>query len=284
MSERTSIPRWAVAGIAIALFTLLAVAAIGARYVPSGSGDAELPFDRQTIQRIILDVMSVLVVIAAIWLILPGKGPKRRRPTVKRTSWLTAVIVLTAMFLIFLQLGKMSQKQEPASEGSIVTLPDASVPTRTSLPPRSTLPAGSPDVLLLVVGGVLLATVGLAAIRRAAEGVQVLAQETPAVVTVIDDLLGELERSADPRQIVIGAYARMEEALARDGLARRRSEAPHEYLRRALEHLQVSSRSVTRLTDLFAEARFSPHEIDETMAAEAKAALRNVRDELGVPA
>ncbi len=130
----------------------------------------------------------------------------------KRTSWLAAVIVLTAMFLIFLQLGKMSQKQEPASEGSIVTLPDAGVPTRTSLPPRSTLPAGSPDVLLLVVGGVLLATVGLAAIRRAAEGVQVLAQETPVVVTVIDDLLGEIERSADPRQIVIGAYARMEEA------------------------------------------------------------------------
>ncbi len=43
MSERTSILRWAVAGIAVALFTLLAVAAIGARYVPSGSGDAELP-------------------------------------------------------------------------------------------------------------------------------------------------------------------------------------------------------------------------------------------------
>jgi hypothetical protein len=285
MSDRTGIPRWAVAGIAVALFTLLAVAAIGARHIPSGSGDAQLPMDRQTIQRVLVDTMSVLLVVSAIWLMLPRKGVKRRRPPVKRTSWLTAVIVLTAMFLIFLRLGKMSQELEPAPEGSSVSLPDASAPTATSLPPRSTLPVGSPDVLLLVVGGVLLAAVGLAAIRRASEGAQMPSPPaTPDIVGVIDDLIDDLERSSDPRRIVIGAYARMERSLARDGLARRKSEAPQEYLRRALEHLHVSSQSVTRLTDLFTEARFSPHEIDETMAAEARAALSAVRDELGVSA
>jgi len=252
----------------------------------NGSGDAELPLDRHTIQRVIVDTISVLVVVAVVWLMLPGKGAKKRRPQTKRTSWLTAVIVLTAMFFVFLQLGKMVRDRESVPEGTTVSLPDVGVPTPTSFPPRSTLPAGSPDVLLLVVGGVLLVAVGVAAaIRRSSEGAQVVpSSETAAVAAVIDDLLAELEQSADPRHIVIGAYARMERALARDGLARRRSEAPHEYLRRALERLQVSSRSVARLTDLFAEARFSPHEIDETMAADAKAALRDVRDELGVPA
>ena len=283
MSERPGIPRWAVAGIAAALLALLVVAAIGARHVPSSSDDSELPLDRQTIERIILDTMSVLVVVAAIWLMVPHKGVKKRRPQVKRTSWLAAVVVLTAMFFVFLQLGRMSRERETVSEGPTISLPDARSATPTSLPSESTQPAGSPGVLLLVVGGVLLAAVGFAAIRRTSDGVPA-SLEAPAVAAVIDDLLGELERSADPRQIVIGAYARMEQALARDGLARRRSEAPLEYLRRALEHLQVGSRSVARLTDLFTEARFSPHEIDEKMAAEAKAALSSVRQELGVPA
>jgi hypothetical protein len=283
MSERTGIPRWAVAGIAVALLALLVVAAIGAGHVPSGSDDAQLPLDRQAIRRVILDTMSVLVVVAVIWLMVPQKRAKRRRPPVKRTSWLAAVIVLTAMFFVFLQLGKMSKERETVSEGPTISLPDVGSSTPTSLPSEWTLPAGSPDLLLLVVGGVLLAAVGFAAIRRASGGAAV-PSEAPAVVAVIDDLLDELERSADPRHVVIGAYARMEQALAREGLARRRFEAPHEYLRRALGHLQVGSESVARLTDLFTEARFSPHEIDETMAAEARAALTSVRHELGVSA
>ena len=57
-------------------------------------------------------------------------------------------------------------------------------------------------------------------------------------------------------------------------------EAPLEYVARALRDLEVGERSVRRLTDLFERAKFSTHEIDESMRTEAIAALGRVRDEL----
>jgi hypothetical protein len=272
---------WIVAVVAAGLLVLLSVAAIGARHIPSGSGDALLPFDGQTMLRIVVDIGALLLIAGVVWLVVPGKTTRRKRREVKRTPWFTTVLVLTVMLFVFMQLGKLTKNVEPAEETTIA-LPEANAPTPIPASSPWNRAAGSPDILLLVVGGVVVAAGVIAAIRRQSDGE---AAERPieaaAVVGVIDDLLAELERSPDPRYVVISAYGRMEEALAHDGVARKRSEAPLEYLQRALDRLHVSSRSVTRLTDLFTEARFSPHEIDEEMAAAAKAALSDVRDELG---
>lgn len=89
-----------------------------------------------------------------------------------------------------------------------------------------------------------------------------------------------LESEDDPRQAVIKAYAGMEHALAEDGLPRRPSETPLEYLRRALERLSASTGATTRLTLLFEQAKFSSHVIDEPMRREALAALGELRSEL----
>jgi hypothetical protein len=89
-----------------------------------------------------------------------------------------------------------------------------------------------------------------------------------------------LESESDPRQAVIRAYAGMERALAEDGLPRRPSETPLEYLRRALERLSASTAATTRLTSLFEQAKFSSHVIDEPMRREALAALGDLRAEL----
>ena len=82
------------------------------------------------------------------------------------------------------------------------------------------------------------------------------------------------------RRAIIAAYARMELALAADGLPRARSEAPMEFLERALGRLSVSADSVRRLTDLFEWAKFSHHEPEPGMKDEAIDALLAVRDEL----
>jgi len=68
--------------------------------------------------------------------------------------------------------------------------------------------------------------------------------------------------------------------LASHGLERRRAEVPHEYLARVLTELQVREGAVRALTELFEYAKFSPHEIDAAMKAEAIAALVAVRDDL----
>jgi hypothetical protein len=101
----------------------------------------------------------------------------------------------------------------------------------------------------------------------------------------MSDAIEDLEAEPDARRAVIAAYARMERVLARHGLRRRPSETPLEYLRRILLGLTARADAVTRLTNLFEQAKFSLHEIDATMKGEAIGALKEIRDDLqGAPA
>jgi Domain of unknown function (DUF4129) len=104
-----------------------------------------------------------------------------------------------------------------------------------------------------------------------------------AVAAILGDTLEDLRNERDPRRAVIAAYARMERALAAHGLPREGSEAPLEYLERALEELSASASSAARLTRLFEWARFSHHAVDPGMKEEAIEALEAVRDELTAP-
>jgi hypothetical protein len=96
----------------------------------------------------------------------------------------------------------------------------------------------------------------------------------------IGDAIDDLESELDARRAVIAAYARMETVLARKGLQRRPSETPVEYLRRILLGLTARGDSVSRLTELFEQAKFSRHPIDASMKQDAIAALREIRDDL----
>jgi hypothetical protein len=96
----------------------------------------------------------------------------------------------------------------------------------------------------------------------------------------IGNAIDDLESEPDARRAVIAAYARMETVLARNGLQRRPSETPVEYLRRILLGLTSRSDSVSRLTELFEQAKFSRHAIDTSMKRDAIGALREIRDDL----
>jgi hypothetical protein len=97
-----------------------------------------------------------------------------------------------------------------------------------------------------------------------------------AIGTTIDDLRSE----RDARRAVIAAYANMERIFGSHGLARSRAEVPYEYLARVLRVLQVSESSVRSLTELFEYAKFSPHEIDDTMKEHAIESLVAVKQDL----
>jgi hypothetical protein len=98
--------------------------------------------------------------------------------------------------------------------------------------------------------------------------------------TSIGAAIDDLESEPDARRAVIAAYARMETVLARNGLQRRPSETPVEYLRRILLGLTSRGDAVSRLTSLFEQAKFSRHTIDASMKQDAIAALREIRDDL----
>ena len=72
----------------------------------------------------------------------------------------------------------------------------------------------------------------------------------------------------------------MERGLAARGLNRHPADTPLEYLSHILAAHRVSEPAAARLTDLFEQAKFSDHVIDEDIRREAVAALEAVRAEL----
>jgi hypothetical protein len=87
----------------------------------------------------------------------------------------------------------------------------------------------------------------------------------------------ELHDPADPREAVIAAYARMQGVLAERALGLRAHEAPREYLARVLGEQGMPVRSLTELTDMFEEARFSLHPIPRSAPRRALRELEDVR-------
>jgi hypothetical protein len=86
-----------------------------------------------------------------------------------------------------------------------------------------------------------------------------------------------LRDPTDPRVAVIAAYARLEQVLAERQLGRRTPEAPREYLARVLRARGMPERSLTTLTALFEEARFSQHVIPRSAPRRALEELENAR-------
>ena len=162
---------------------------------------------------------------------------------------------------------------------------------RSSSPPASSVTKQTPaaavqghitPVELVAVGvGVVLGLVVLYWFFRPPRGHPPEPTETNELDRAVGAGIDDLETEQDPRRAVIKAYARMETALAVDGLPREPSETPLEFLSRALLRLRVSTHAVTRLTSLFERARFSHHEVDEPMRREAIDALSELRAELG---
>ncbi|HEV7215599.1 MAG TPA: DUF4129 domain-containing protein [Chloroflexota bacterium] len=129
-------------------------------------------------------------------------------------------------------------------------------------------------LVVLLAGGDLLAS----SRRRPVPGAPATA-ETP-LQEAIDAGIEQSLAEEDPRRAVIAAYAGMERALARHGLARRPQEAPFEYLRRVLPVSRAHAQTVRQLTELYELARFSEHPVTAPMKETALQALERIREDL----
>ncbi|OBK44619.1 hypothetical protein A5655_13700 [Mycobacterium sp. 1081908.1] len=94
--------------------------------------------------------------------------------------------------------------------------------------------------------------------------------------------IGDLNR--EPREAIIACYAAMERELARvPGAAPQDFDTPTEVLVRAVEHHALHADNAERLVNLFEEARFSPHVMNEGHREVAVSVLRLVLAELRSP-
>lgn len=98
-----------------------------------------------------------------------------------------------------------------------------------------------------------------------------------AVQAGIDELDDD---SSDPRRAVIACWLRLESTAAMIGLERQPGDTPSDLVGRLLEVHQVSSGVLDRLADVYRQARYAPHVVDESMRIEARTALEQLRTEL----
>jgi len=113
----------------------------------------------------------------------------------------------------------------------------------------------------------------------------------PAVVTplpeVPQDLLGAPARrrrallgQGEPRNAIVATWLDLEESLVASGLPRRPAETPGEYVARVLTTWDVDVRALADLADLYREARFSSHPMDQQQRDRAMRDLDQVHADL----
>ena len=269
------------AGI-VALLVLVAMAARGGH--PGTSGDVSTRAVPDSVQDtfITLLVIAYAVVVAAIVI---GFFRYRHRWQERDSNWLLNFALITVLMLIATGVGYYGMRHSLLRERVAQAIHGQAGQTNARPRNRSTpLPARQAHFqwpLALGIGGLVLLAGVWVYLRRRREAVPAdrttLADDLVAAIeTTIDDLRSE----RDARRAVIAAYAVMERTLKEHGVPRARSETPFEYLGRILRSLRVREPAVRTLTDLFEYAKFSSHEIDAAMKADAIDALVAVRDDL----
>jgi Domain of unknown function (DUF4129) len=268
-------------GLVIA--ALLAVVAIAAHGHPlarsSGTGPTAAFFD-YVLTTIVL--VALLVTAVAVWAVagaqLEWRRPERGRWRVASTVLMLAASLALAWFLTHGNFARHLHAQQSAR-----------VRIRSGQNGKRAQPTAAGrsahirwDEVAIVAGMIVaLGAVALATSGRKRRKPWPTWQDT--VSHALDESLDDLRTEPDLRRAIIAAYARMEVALGVAGLPRRPSEAPLEYLSRALLNLDTSGAAVRRLTDLFEWAKFSQHTPEPRMRDEAIDALVAVRDELRRP-
>lgn len=270
------------------MLVALGVVALAARGgVETGGAGSRRPADG------LLDVMFSLIlvalvlgVVALVLIVYLNRDALRALPDPirrRQRSRRTILLVIAGVLLLALVVRTLGERQG-----------ELELPVLQPLPPAQDAPPGQPPgeryepefawIPVLVV--VALATAGAAAAwwsakaRRRARGEGSDSTFAEALDDVLAETLDDLRAEADPRRAVIGAYARLERALAAYGVPRRPAEAPLEYLGRTLAEAEVGPVAVKRLTLLFERARFSQHEVGPEMKDQAIDALETVREDL----
>ncbi|WP_425003163.1 DUF4129 domain-containing protein [Mycolicibacterium sp. S3B2] len=302
--------------ITVIVLVLLATVALGG-YLPGAAQPDETQEATEGSGSLIAVVAMLVVSMAVIALSLLKRPPPRRaapartelpndgrgyglpwRPLLLAAAAL--LIWLTVLYLLLRWAAPPVDPPPPAPGADPALSTDAAPPTDTAAPERrDPAPDGGSDMfaILAVTTLVLVVLTVVAAIRGRRRPANVTASSAPepepSAPTADPDLaraaelglaeIGDLSR--DPRQAIIACYAAMERELGKSpGASPQDSDTPTEVLARAIDTQVLRSGSAGELVDLFEEARFSAHIMDEGHRAEAVRALQLVQRELaGAP-
>jgi uncharacterized membrane protein len=304
---------------AVAVLALLFVTAWALRgYLPGSEPVADRQRPTSSPAALVVDVALVAISVAIIGFAIitrlrdrqgrrPGPGSlPGSRGAMGRPTWrfsLIALAVIIAWLLLVMMLTRMGVHApgEQSPVGSPVADSGTGPPTTTNPIPRQpdspTNPGPNvvgyliPPMLILMT----LVVVGTAMVSRrqrraaAAWAADGELPEAPARPGAAESLaraaevglaeIGDLTR--EPREAIIACYAAMERELTHvPGAAPMDCDTPTEVLARAVDRHALHAASATQLVELFEEARFSPHVMNEGHRDIAVEALRLVLAEL----
>jgi Domain of unknown function (DUF4129) len=304
---------------AVAVVALLFVAAWALRgYLPGVEPVADRERPASSPVALVVDVALLAGSVAIIGIAIisrlrdrqarrPGAGQLPESPgTMGRPTWRFSLIALgliigwLVLVLVLMRMGVGSPGDQPPS--ALPTVPDAgSAPPPTNPVPRQPVSPDDPgtDIIGYLVPPMLilmaLIVVGTAVAsrrqRRAAASWAATADdpEAPAQPGAAESLaraaevglaeIGDLSR--EPREAIIACYAAMERELTHvPGAVPQDCDTPSEVLARAVDHHALRADSASQLVELFEEARFSPHVMNEGHRDVAVDALRLVLTDL----
>jgi hypothetical protein len=305
-------------GRVIALIGLLIIAAAALRgYLPAHDYAARVqPGPGRAALAFVVVALSATLTLLAIAIIARLRDPRAMPPgpgglsgtlggRAGRPSWrvlLVGLAVIVAWLLIAMLLARLwfphtvtpsapapDQGPSPAHGAAPVAKQH---PQDDSGDMLGVLLASTIPMLILIVVGTLIMSRRR---RRAAltgalpddnDGDETEFPSTPgrseSLVRAAERGMAEIaDLNREPREAIIACYAAMERELANvPGAVPQDFDTATEVLARAVEHNALHADNAVELVNLFAEARFSPHEMNELHRELAVGALQVVLDEL----
>jgi hypothetical protein len=305
----------------IALIVLLIVVAPALHgYLPGGRRTAprEHPGNSAVSLALTVALLAVSLAVIVVAVISRLRQPRAAAPAAGslsnglggnavRPSWrvlliglalMTGWLLLVALATHLLQRGVGAQVSTTGpstspSAAHVTAAPPSAAPKAQPDTSGHVLPylAASTVVLLVVLVGATL----LASRKRPQEVVAVADDGGPAPASPLEPKslaraaerglaeIGDLSR--EPREAIIACYAAMERELAHiPGSAPQAFDTATEVLARAVAHQSLSTENAVQLVNLFGEARFSPHVMNEQHREIAVNALQLVLAELSAQA
>ena len=218
--------------------------------------------------------------------------------------WWPFAAVLGLLFVIALAATRSAPQLDQIQPASTVTTRPPLLPPRPSVTPslQDAIPeparalpgwVGSATVIVLSVGALLMVAGLVWALvrdylrRRPARAGR--RRETRRAPRTADDLVAALDAGLeelsdtdrDPRRAVIACWVRLEDAAAAAGTPRHPGDSPTDYVGRLLAEQQVDAGVLAALLEVYREARYATHTVDDQMRQQARSALERLRADLG---